>query len=58
MPAFAELKEVRCVVCGRLLFKMYGYALIEIRCPRCKSLNKTAITIELDDEEKKESHNE
>ena len=33
-----EKKEFRCANCGRLLAKVNGDA--EIKCPRCRSMNK------------------
>ena len=32
------LKEVRCRHCGKLLAKG-GYEILEIKCPRCKTIN-------------------
>lgn len=34
------MKEFRCEKCGKLLAMVEGAA--EIKCPRCKTLNKTA----------------
>lgn len=39
-PALA-FKEVRCMRCGRLLFRweMNGSSRVEVKCPRCQQMN-------------------
>jgi len=39
--ASLELKEVRCIRCGRLLLKwrMAGPGHVEVKCPRCQQMN-------------------
>lgn len=32
--------EIKCTKCGKLLMKIKGTAYIEIKCPRCKAINK------------------
>jgi LSD1 subclass zinc finger protein len=32
--------EVRCKKCDKLLMKIKGTAYVEIKCPRCKAINK------------------
>jgi len=34
------MKEIRCIQCKKLLAKLEGVKQIEIKCPRCKSINK------------------
>lgn len=58
-----EWLEVRCPSCRRLLFKVFGLALVETVCPRCGTKSewptlspaivlsrKTDITVEVSDE--------
>lgn len=33
------MKEVRCLNCGKLLFKAEGEYKIEIKCSRCKEIS-------------------
>ena len=33
------MKDFRCQQCNRLLAKIGGGAKVEIKCPRCKSMN-------------------
>lgn len=33
------MKDFRCKKCNRLLAKINGDALVEIKCPRCKEMN-------------------
>ncbi|OGC21430.1 hypothetical protein A2291_07930 [candidate division WOR-1 bacterium RIFOXYB2_FULL_42_35] len=44
------MKDFRCSKCNRLLAKIDGDALVEIKCPRCKEMNsfteEVYITIE------------
>ena len=34
-PSRFTLREIRCPNCHKLLFKIYGYAEVEVCCPRC-----------------------
>jgi phage FluMu protein Com len=36
-PSRFILREIRCPNCHKLLFKIYGYAEVEICCPRCNA---------------------
>jgi len=44
------MNEFRCSQCGRLLARIDGVGVVEIKCPRCKSMNRFSeevfITIE------------
>ncbi|WP_120185394.1 MULTISPECIES: Com family DNA-binding transcriptional regulator [Zymobacter] len=33
------MKPIRCASCGRLLLKAEVYSLLEVKCPRCKTVN-------------------
>ncbi|AZV56065.1 Com family DNA-binding transcriptional regulator [Clostridium sp. AWRP] len=46
------MSKIRCKSCGKLLMEAEGNASIEIKCPRCRNINKYSI------KERDISHNE
>ena len=37
------MSQIRCKSCGKLLMEAEGNANIEVKCPRCRNINKYTI---------------
>ncbi|MBK0062397.1 MULTISPECIES: Com family DNA-binding transcriptional regulator [unclassified Acinetobacter] len=38
------MEPIKCKSCGRLLFKIGRFDELEVKCPRCKTLNYLSVT--------------